>query len=297
MLNSNTIGDNLSRATAAIKVYFWQLFGMSLLYNLISYGFSRLFGDSRILAFIVSIFVLFPMSAGIYFCHLKAIRGQKIGLSDLFAAFRDGSFLRVFGGMLWLLLWVTLWALVPIMLFVFAAFGSLFGVMGMPILWLSMIIMIAVILCKFLQYSFTPLILLDHPEVSATDALKVSMRYTSGLKGRLFGTILIFAAIEAAVALAVWVLFWILFLTSGAIITTSITVFIGANVFVAVFGVFCQLTYASFYNNADAAFCPYRGFAQSANPWVTSGYRDMHQKNRSDVPPVLPQNDRHDGEL
>lgn len=285
MFDSNTVGENLSRAAAAIKVCFWRLFGVLWLYYLISCGVSWVFGESWALSAIVSLAVLLPLGAGICSCFLKAIRGQKIGISDVFAAFRSGSYLRVLGGMLRMVLFIAVWLLIPALLGIVYFFAALFNAAGGAILSTASLAMAAVFIYKLLQYSFAPLVLIDHPEVSAADALKVSMRYTSGLKGRLFGTALIFAAAEAAVALAAYALFanWVLsFQTGVGAIDAAVFAVIAVMGLSAVLGVFCGLTYASFYNNADAIFCPYRGTAQQVNPWDTAEYRNMHQDGEND---------------
>jgi len=66
--------------------------------------------------------------------------------------------LRKLGGMLWMELWMFLWSL-------------LFLIPG---------------IIKGLSYSMTPYILADCPNVTAKDALKLSMRITQGHKGELF---------------------------------------------------------------------------------------------------------------
>ena len=66
--------------------------------------------------------------------------------------------LRKLGGMLWMELWTFLWSL-------------LFVIPG---------------IVKALSYSMTPYILADCPNVTATDALKLSMRITEGHKWELF---------------------------------------------------------------------------------------------------------------
>jgi len=67
------------------------------------------------------------------------------------------NFLRKLGGTLWQSLWLFLWMLLIIPGFV-----------------------------KSYAYSMTPYILACHPNVPATEALKLSMRMTKGYKGRLF---------------------------------------------------------------------------------------------------------------
>ncbi|MCL2365498.1 MAG: DUF975 family protein [Oscillospiraceae bacterium] len=68
------------------------------------------------------------------------------------------NFFRKLGGMWWMMLWVYLW----------------------------MLLLIVPGIIKSLAYSMTPYILADCPNVTARNALKLSMRMTNGHKGKLF---------------------------------------------------------------------------------------------------------------
>ncbi len=109
------------------------------------------------LSTLVSIFVLLPLTVGYNAFSLRVYRGEE---ADVGGMFRDGfaNYLRHVGGMLWMALFTFLWTL-------------LFIVPG---------------IVKALAYFMAPYILADCPDVTATDALKLSMRMTSGHKGRVF---------------------------------------------------------------------------------------------------------------
>jgi len=88
---------------------------------------------------------------------VKVYYGQPITATEHFNEIKT-NFFRKLGGMYWMGLWVFLWSL-------------LFGVPG---------------IIKAFAYSMTPYILANHPNVQATDALKLSMRMTKGHKGKIF---------------------------------------------------------------------------------------------------------------
>ena len=105
----------------------------------------------------VSIFVVLPLSVGYYSFSLRIYRGVP---ADINGMFREGfsNYWRHVGGMLWMGLFTMLWSL-------------LFVIPG---------------IIKALAYFMAPYILADCPNVTATDALKLSMRMTAGHKGKIF---------------------------------------------------------------------------------------------------------------
>jgi len=86
----------------------------------------------------------------VYYCQL-------ISVAEPFSELKN-NFIRKLGGMMWMYLWVYLWTL-------------LFIIPG---------------IIKSFAYSMTPYILASSPNVTATDALKLSMRMTDGHKGKIF---------------------------------------------------------------------------------------------------------------
>lgn len=140
------------------------LWGLSLLYALLA-GLACIFG----LLPIITIPIVLGLEAGMMAIYLAAVRGQEYDSEQLFTAFRD--FKRIVGGMAWMYLWIFIWALIP-----FA--GIVFAVI------------------KAYTYRFTPYILMTHPEVTPTQALKISIDQTNGYRGRMFGAdMLVYAAI------------------------------------------------------------------------------------------------------
>lgn len=106
---------------------------------------------------LVSIFVALPLTVGYNAFTLRIYRGEE---GDVGGMFRTGfsNYWRHVGGMLWMGLFTFLWTL-------------LFIIPG---------------IIKALAYFMTPYILADCPDVTATDALKLSMRMTQGHKGKVF---------------------------------------------------------------------------------------------------------------
>lgn len=105
----------------------------------------------------LAIFVYPPVMVGYTSFALRVYRCQT---ADIRGMFRTGfsNYWRKVGGMLWMELFIMLWSL-------------LFIIPG---------------IVKALSYFMTPYILADCPQVTATDALKLSMRMTYGYKGEIF---------------------------------------------------------------------------------------------------------------
>jgi hypothetical protein len=61
----------------------------------------------------------------------------------------------------WMALWILIWGLIPIV-------GPVFAVI------------------KMYSYRFVPYIVIQNPDISATEALRLSMQKTEGFKGRMF---------------------------------------------------------------------------------------------------------------
>ena len=149
-------------------VVLWGTSLLSMLLTLLATAFSVL-----PIIFVPIALVLWASMAVIY---VKGYRGEAFVSQELFSGF--SNFLHVAGGMAWMLLWLVLWTLIP--------------VVG-PI----------ILIVKSLSYSMTPYILMTQPQVSATEALKLSMKLTKGYKGNMFLTYLVFGV-------AVWIVCFIL---------------------------------------------------------------------------------------
>ena len=103
------------------------------------------------------IFIGYPLMVNIEGIYIKIFNREHANSSELFSNF-SVNYLRKVGGMLWMSLFVFLWTLLLV-------------IPG---------------IIKSLAYCMTPLILADCPEVTARDALKLSIRMTKGHKMDLF---------------------------------------------------------------------------------------------------------------
>ncbi len=147
------------------------LWGTSLLCTLLSL-LAIIFGVLPI----ISIPIILTLSASMAVIYVKGYRRETFTSQDLFTGF--SNILHIAGGMAWMVLWLFLWLLVPL---------------AGPVMFIV----------KGLSYSLTPYILIHQPEISATEALKVSMQQTKGYKGNMFLTYLVFAV-------AVWIICFVL---------------------------------------------------------------------------------------
>ncbi len=107
---------------------------------------------------VLSIFVGGPMEVGYSDFCCRVYVGVPASVGGMFSAGFQRDYWRSVGGMLWMRLFIFLWSL-------------LFIIPG---------------IVKSFAYFATPYILAEFPHVSATEALKISMRMTNGYKGEIF---------------------------------------------------------------------------------------------------------------
>jgi len=132
-----------------------HLWGLSVLCSLLTI-LAVLFGFLPI----IWLPVVLVLELGMANIFLRGYRGHTISSALLFEGFSK-KFARNAGGMGWRMLWLLIWALIPIA--------------G---------IVIAVV--KFYSYRFVPYIMLTEPDIQATEALKKSIAQTKGYKGKMF---------------------------------------------------------------------------------------------------------------
>lgn len=245
----NTVSQNYRSALAILKKKPWLLIGLTLLAELIA----ALVTGACFAVPIISVPVAAALGASLSALHLKAVRGQPYETADLFSAFSDWNTIkRVIGGMLWEMLWIFIWGLIPI---------------AGPI----------IVIIKNYEYAFTPYILMTRPEINATDALKESKRLTVGLKGRLFCANFIIEIIIAAILVVCSVftfipiiggLFFIIFLLVVIFSVLALPVFLG-------------LVNAFFYENATNPAAQ----AQAQAQYYQQYYNQQYYQNPQNVPP------------
>ena len=106
---------------------------------------------------IVAALPLSVLVVGAFGEHIKVYRRETASVGAMFASMKV-NFWRKLGGLLWMELWILIWSLLLI-------------VPG---------------IIKSYAYSMTTFILADNPSVTATQALKVSMKMTAGHKWQIF---------------------------------------------------------------------------------------------------------------
>lgn len=98
------------------------------------------------------------ISTAMTIIFLRGYRGEDVNVLQLFECFKDWNTIkRIVLGLGWMGLWIFLWALIPI---------------AGPI----------IALVRLYEYRLTPYILMFEPEVSITEAIKVSAAKTKGYK-------------------------------------------------------------------------------------------------------------------
>ena len=138
-----------------VVVAIFAIYGMLLVPAVMTESVGLIF-----LAVVFLIVAMFPLSVlvvGAFGEHIKVYRRETASVGAMFASVKV-NFWRKLGGLLWMELWVLLWSLLLI-------------VPG---------------IIKSYAYSMTTFILADNPSVTATQALKVSMKMTAGYKWRIF---------------------------------------------------------------------------------------------------------------
>ncbi|MBO4938395.1 MAG: zinc ribbon domain-containing protein [Oscillospiraceae bacterium] len=202
------------RALAVLMKRPFALWGISLLEVILTGLVTMLFGAVPGIA--LGINLLLNTSMTMIFLH--GYRGDGVATVQLFDCFKDGATAkRVLGGMLWMDLWVFLWGLIPIA-------GPIFTII------------------KTYEYRLTPYILVTEPEISATEAIKVSSKRTKGWKGMMFGADILLPVVVALIILILLLLASIPY----------IGVLFGLILFV--FVVCCMALYPLYFGLIQAAF-------------------------------------------
>ena len=196
------------------------LWGISLLELFLSAVAGALFGIIPGVAMCIG----WLLSTSMTLIFLHGYRGNKVNVLMLFDCFRDWSTIkRVLCGIGWMNLWIFLWALIPVVGWIFA-------------------------LIRVYRYRLTPYILMQEPNVAPTEAIKLSRQRTEGWKSRMFGA-------DVLIVVAVYVIVLILGLLAriryiGALFGIILFLFIIACV--AFLPLFIGLVHAAFYEEIKA---------------------------------------------
>ena len=149
-----SIGDFYRKALSVLLKKPVKLWGLSLLYALIA---SLITSLGSVIP-LISIPLVLLIGLGFRSVLLNGYHEKEVHTEQLFSAFRKDEITRNAAGMCWMELWTLIWSFVPVMNVI-----------------------------KAYSYSFTPYILLTDKDISATEALRKSMRMTDGYKGKMFG--------------------------------------------------------------------------------------------------------------
>lgn len=152
-----------ANAKAAMKKQWGTAIGTLILYSVIvaaggAFSWFGILGVAGgIIVYATIVFIDWPLLVGVEGVFIKIYKGENTGAGEIFSIFSN-NYARKLGGMLWMYLFVFLWSL---------------------LLFIPGII-------KGIAYSMAPSILADCPNVTAKEALKLSMRMTHGYKMDLF---------------------------------------------------------------------------------------------------------------
>lgn len=149
----------------------------------------------------------YVISVGMAKVYLDGLEGKQVNSDQLFSGFTGGRVFRVAGGMAWRTIWSVIWTIATVAL-PFAIF-ALFALIGLPlgraaivttiigvVLAVLAIIPAAIIrISKTYSYAFVPYILATQPDVTATQALRLSMKLTKGKKLQMWLADLLYSVI------------------------------------------------------------------------------------------------------
>ncbi len=144
-----------AKAREAFVNQYWPVVGISVLVTLIMFA-GGLINYIPVIGLAVTVIVLPFCTVGLAWFSLSVYRNQQAKIETVFEPFNN--FGHVLGGFWYMELFTFLWTL-------------LFIIPG---------------IIKSIAYSMAPYILVDQPDIPATEALEESMRMTNGHKGEIF---------------------------------------------------------------------------------------------------------------
>lgn len=233
------------------------------------------------------------LSAGLAKVYLDGLDEKTVNANQLFSGFK--RFWSVAGGMAWKALWVAIWsvaffaiALVVYLIFnligtslatsiirsassfsaynTAATISNVFDVIGIVLAVICGIVGVVFATIKAYSYAFVPYILMERTDVSATEALRLSIEETKGKRGQMFLADFVFGAAVGVVS-GVLSLFSNIPYLGGLFAVISLLFFIIISLFS---GIFQGLYAAAFYKMPKPApkmqQAPYGG-QPYANPY------------------------------
>lgn len=203
-----------------------KLWGISLLFSVLTGVLVSLCGFAIP---VLGIAVAMLMGTSMLMIFLNGYRGEDVKVVDLFTCFKDWATIkRVVLGLAWMALWIFLWSLIPVV-------GSIFA------------------LIRAYEYRLTPYILVTEPDVSITEAIKVSKQRTHGYKLQMWLADIVIDII-VGLAIGVLLLFCAIPILNVLFILALLLLVIA---YIALRPLFMGLVQAAFYEeiNKEGAFC------------------------------------------
>lgn len=189
---------------------------------------------------ILGISIALLLTTAMTIIYLRGYRGEDVKVVSLFECFKDWNTIkRVVLGLGWMLMWIFLWCLIPIV-------GPIFGIVRMY------------------EYRLTPYILVFEPDVAITDAIKISKEKTKGYKLQMWLADFVYAIIFVIVALVLSLLAQIPYV--GVLFV--LVLFVLVVIYAALAPLFGGMVQAAFYeeiNSKAVGYCPNCGFKLSSD--------------------------------
>ncbi|MBE6958593.1 MAG: hypothetical protein E7447_05530 [Ruminococcaceae bacterium] len=196
--------NNYKAALGVLAKKPMMLWGLSLLMGILTIVAS--FATATIPFLSIAIGYLF--ACGSVKLYMDGLKGKEVNSKQLFAAFNKDA-IKTAGAMAWKDLWTLIWSAVPI-------YGTV----------------------KAYSYRFVPYIVMTRPEISAFDALKLSMKLTNGKKLHMWLADIVFViapgvAMGILLGLSAIPVLGILFSLALAVLVLALLLF--SNIFVGLY--------------------------------------------------------------
>ena len=127
--------------------------------------------------------LLGAISIEVGYFYLRVFRGEKMTVRDFFAGLIVDVGKKA-GAYLWMMLFLVLWGMAPVIPMVIILLSSPFGSQGIILLLLLALVVLMII--KGLSYGLMTYFIRDCPGVSVGKALRLSITLMKGNKGQLF---------------------------------------------------------------------------------------------------------------
>lgn len=278
------------RAISVLAKKPFRLWGLSLLAGVIGVFASVLTFPA--LSLVGTCFTM-VVGVGMAKVYLDGLDGKQVNSDQLFAGFK--RFWSVLGGVAWKMLWSFIWviiacvgALAVFLIFALPSFFSLmsrsgdgvgFGI-GSALAILTFIGLMVFAYIKTLSYSFVEYLLITDEKISATEALRKSVRLTRGKKGQIFLADFVFGVavgLVTGILTALTAIPYLGFLFGIVLVAFLLVVLLFKNVFMG-------LTYAALFKMATEpqpqqpyGQQPYGGQPYGGQPYAQQPYQAPQQ--------------------